>query len=252
MGLPVILFVDIHQTGSHAVTLVGYSLRDVLHAQEEVFPSQASIPLRGLRIDKFYGHDDQFGPYVRMAVAAGARYTEKDFPITFTGSWKDDTGAELKLYPKVVVIPVYHKIRLTFLDVLQWLTRFHELLEIVLPDSGPGHVEWDAHLITTNEYKKRIKHEATLPKGLLESLLLLQHPRFIWYAGLWVEGVLVLELLIDATDMARSFPIYRATWRDAAVYGAIHPQLMDTNNEVWLAEILLPTFLELLRQADAP
>jgi len=123
------------------------------------------------------------------------------------------TGRILPLYPLVVIVPVYHKIRLTFLDVMRWIVRLDEVLQLVYPVGAD--YEWDVHLSLSNHYKKSLRDDATVEGTLKEKLLLTQHPRFTWRAALRIGESEVLELLVDATDFSRSFPFYLALWRRA-------------------------------------
>src|SRR5205823_5441414 len=100
-----------------------------------------------------------------------------------------------------------------FLDIHRWLTCLHR--NIIQFLNVPG-AEWDLHLITTNAYKSIVKN-SKVPTQQIEHLLYEHHPRFIWRAALYFGGTLALELLADATDMARSFPLYRAAWCDPNV-----------------------------------
>lgn len=187
--------------------------RDQQVRQTEVAAGESCVPMTGLRIDEFYGHDDQIGPFARVLVKPSETVGKDVYPVVFEGSWQDaSTGKHLTLRPKVAIVPVYHKIRVTFLDVQTWLTRLTSMLQLLFPP--PLKLEWNLHLTTTNQYKQLLKTSA-LTKDLIEPLLLQQHPRFIWRALLTIEGQPVFELLADATDMARSFPIYRAIWHDA-------------------------------------
>jgi hypothetical protein len=86
----------------------------------------------------------------------------------------------------------------------------------------------------------------------LGSLLLFQHPRFIWYAMLSINGAVALELPIDATDMARSYPVYRAIRRDADLYTAFDTVLNAPAHQAAIADILTLRFVSFLKQADAP
>ena len=114
-------------------------------------------------------------------------------PFCFESDWANpDTGRKLPLYPHVVIVPVYNKIRLTFLDVLAWLTRMTEVLKLVI--SSP--LEWDVYLTLSNEYKKLLRDERALDDNRLESILLMQHPRFIWRALLVVGGVRVADVAV--------------------------------------------------------
>ncbi len=174
MGLPLLLGVGVQGVGLHAVTLTGYSLRDKsVHSGEDVPPpgEPPCIPMPGLRIDEFYAHDDQNGPFTRLRVrhpppSPNPVTNRPDLPVFFEEDWIDpQTGKSntRALFPFVIIVPVYHKIRVTFLDVLKWLTRLHR--NVVQMLKVPG-AEWDLHLTTTNIYKKQI-FALNLPKQQL-------------------------------------------------------------------------------------
>ena len=167
--------------------------------------------MTGLFIDEFYAHDDQFGPFSRLKIGPSGQKGTLTVPVTFKGSWRErSTGKELTLYPLAVIVPVYHKIRVTFLDLQKWLERFTGLLwSLVFPGST---LLWDVRLTTTNALKAEVA-VSQLPASVREILLMRGHPRFIWRAALKLDGQLVLEFLADATDMDRSFPVYACVWR---------------------------------------
>src|ERR1017187_9065250 len=97
MGIPVVLVVMIGGIGFHAITITGYSAPLVAQRAEEI-PGVAAVPMKGRRIDKFYGHDDQIGPFARISIRqapAGA-----PSPIQFETSWVDkSTGQPRPVYP---------------------------------------------------------------------------------------------------------------------------------------------------------
>lgn len=206
MGLPVLLGVKIEGRGGHAMTLCGYSLNDHKVNQQEVAGGEPSIPLVGLRVDKFYAHDDQVGPFARLIVKPSA----SESPVLFEGQWKDKrTGKVLALQPVFLLIPVYNKIRVTYVDIADWIGRLHSVLGFLLEESS--NLEWDIYLTTTNEFKYTIKADRIL-KDDFERIVTRQHPRFIWRATLRGGTVPFMDLLADATDMSRSFPIYEQMW----------------------------------------
>jgi hypothetical protein len=235
MGLPVILGVSIEGRGRHAITVSGYSLRDTRVVGKEVVGGQSSIPMIGMRIDEFYAHDDQIGPFSRVRVNTIAANQKPDYPVVFEGSWTDkQSGKHLLFYPDVVIVPVYHKSRVTFKDILKWLTLLTEIHSLLFPQRD--QLEWDVHLITTNDYKKAIKKLPSLQETTKESLLLKQHPRFIWRAILRHNTVDILEVLADATDMGRSLPIYEMTWYNDEIKAIVNqfleaPQLQPLWDE---------------------
>ena len=152
MEIPVLLVAFVEDIGFHAITLNGYSLRNNRVNSSEVAIGDSSIPMVGLRIDEFYGHDDQIGPFARLKVGLSATHGSVTYPIVFGGSWKDkNTGLYLNIYPTAVIFPVYHKIRVTFLNVQTILTRLNSVFGLLGTFLGfPLDLEWDISLKTSN------------------------------------------------------------------------------------------------------
>jgi hypothetical protein len=241
MGVPVILIVDVEGQGRHAITLTGYSLKESrVHAQE-VAGTNTCIPMIGLRIDEFYGHDDQVGPFARLSIGPSAQ----TYPVLLHGDWKDEaSGKQLDLQPLAALIPIYSKIRVTFLDVQVWLTRLASVLDLI---ADPATIEWDLSLTTTNEYKGTVKGSTVLAAPDLDRLLLTPQPRFIWRALLRLSGIEVFELLVDATDMARSFPIFEAIWHHDEFRQGMNDLLAAPAMQLALTNTLTPRFLQFLK-----
>jgi hypothetical protein len=198
-GLPVILVVEI-EGALHAITLTGYSLSKArVHDYENAGPERA-VPMTGLRVSEFYGHDDQIGPHAHQIIKSPT-----GLPESLTGSWKDGTTYK-DLKPQGVLIPVYNKVRVTFLEALDWIGLLHSALGYLVPNDHTAF-EWDVYLTTTNDYKSGLHQQDVLDLKKVQALLLETQPRFLWRADLRVEGRGVLHILIDATDIARSFPL---------------------------------------------
>lgn len=216
MGLPVLLGMEIEGVGLHAIAINGYSILSQQHLKQEVSASDKCIPMTGLRINEFYAHDDQVGPFSRIQIQPST-VVRKTYPVIFEGSWTEQkTNKKLRMYPEVIIIPIYHKIRLRFIDVQILLTRLHDVLTSFLSTLNLN-LEWEISLSRSNDYKVAAKASHALYKGHIESLLMEPHPRFIWQALLRNNNQPTLELLIDATDMQRSFPVYQMIWHDDAV-----------------------------------
>jgi hypothetical protein len=201
----------------------------------------------GLRVDKFYAHDDQFGPFSRLWVKPSAVVQNRAYPVTFEGLWKDRfAGKVLQMVPEVVVIPVYNKVRLTFLDVQKWLTRLNDLVRLLVANAHD--VEWDVHLITTNDYKRSFHSSGMVDAPTIEKVLLTQHPRFIWRCVLTIGGSNICELLADATDMSRSLPTYFILWYDATFKSAIAQAVNAPKLQALLSKMLTARFADFLKE----
>lgn len=218
LGLPVILGLEIEGSGGHAVTVTGYSLRPTQSIPHEHEVTNAP-PLIGLRIDELYVHDDGVGPFARIAVKS--RRSDDDFPtsVYFEGDWVDAlTGRPRRLFPVWAIVPVYHKIRLTFLDLQDWIAQMNWACRQVTTDFS--HAEWAISLANVNEFKDQIR-SSVLPSATRERVLFSDFPRFVWRACLSLGGTPTVELVFDATGMTRSLPILDVLYYDAAFQSAI-------------------------------
>lgn len=248
MGLPVILGVEIEGRGGHAVTLTGYSLQQQRHLSREVADGAECIEMTGLRINEFYAHDDQTGPFSRLKIKPGGKGQKTVYPVVFEGDWRDKkTGEPVALYPDVVIVPVYNKIRVTFIEVQKWLTRFSYVFSVFV--QMEGQPEWDVQLGASNDYKRSIKEVKGVSADLLERLLVGQHPRFIWRAILKLGGMMIVEFLFDATDMDRSLPAYEAIWHHKQVKILLQEKFSSAELQDAFTQVLSPSFLKFLRES---
>jgi len=256
MGLPVILGVEIEKVGRHAIALTGYSFsRERQHKAETIElakdKSTQQVPLAGLHISALFGHDDQIGPFSRLKVISPACHSEGESnTIYLESTWIDpETKRILKLTPMQVIIPVYHKIRLTFVDVYRWVTVFLPALRYHFGNIEA--LEWDVHLTFSNDVKGLMRTSDLRKDAFLESLLVEHHPRFVWRAILKFGEIRLVELLFDATGFARSFPLYRVVWHNEDFASKMkwlleHPGLSPILNEVESLRINSVRFWEFL------
>lgn len=232
---PVVLVVEVENVGLHAITIAGYSLLKATFVEECPNAASTPPPMIGRRISELYGHDDQIGPFARIKVLPGRGAD----PVLYDGSWRDaKTQAFLKLRPLLAIVPLYHKIRVTFVDVQEWLSR----LSIVFRALSPQH-EWESWLVTTNELKESARR-GELP--LREELLFGSHPRFLWRNRLRMADKVVFELLVDATDMSRSFPVHRLVWHDEAIRRSVGVLVRAPSLKTLLQGLLTRQLLDLL------
>jgi len=238
LGAPVLLVVRIPDVGLHALTLTGFSLNPGAVLLLEGADPGKTPPLVGLRIDEFYAHDDQVGPFSRLKVIPPTAVGQT---VKFAGGWPNE------LTPVAIIIPLYTKIRLGYLEVLKWLWRLRGLISAISPG---GSVEWDLFLMTSNRFKSLARAgEAQVPSTELEAILMKGHPRFVWRGVFKRDSNLVVELLVDTTAMTDSFPIYRLWWHDDAVKASVQQLLKAKAVETALNELLTVRFADFLRAA---
>lgn len=241
LGLPVVLLVEIETQGFHALTITGYSMLKDRAISSEVGQGCVSPPFSGLRINEFYAHDDQIGPFSRLRIVPS---TSEDYPVFFSGSWEDSSGQSLRMNPRFLLIPVYNKIRVTFVDIQGWIQRFWTILEQVLTDLV--NYEWDTYLAASNGLKSELV--STL-RGhpAQETFLAMHHPRFAWRNSLKYKGEVVLDLFADATDMQRSMPFYYIVFYSSDLQSTIDRLISSPELESQLNQILTIRFMEFLR-----
>lgn len=179
--------------GLHAVVITGYSLG---HPQPSPF-SNSNILITASRIDKIYVHDDQIGPFARMGFAANNQMET---------AWPDSRGNKGNVYanPFMLLIPLYHKIRIPFQIVYEKLALFDAILEVL---RGPGFIplttklEWDIYLCEVNDFKTEISTNAFLDKKTKRDALLINMPKYLWRATGIDNGIQKIDVLFDATDI---------------------------------------------------
>ena len=209
-GIPVLLGIDIDGHGLHAVALTGYSLQPAPVRTSEGAGPGSKAPLTGRCIDELYAHDDGIGPFSRIKIVDKG----PGCPVTLEGSWPHPvTGAPAAMKPHVVIVPVYHKIRVTFVTASEWVTMLHFI--VTAAGAMPADGIWDVYLSDSNDLKLGLS--SGTPGDEAEQLLLRGHPRFVWYAALRSGDRVLAWMLADATDMDRSCPVYAIVWNDMAL-----------------------------------
>jgi hypothetical protein len=213
MGLPVVLGIQAKGHGGHAIALTGFSKQAKRVRNSE---RGTQVPMRGLRLDALYGHDDQAGPFSRISLVPTRRS-----PGVFLESqdYIDEiTGKPLELWPTVIIVPVYHKIRIRFPDVQGWITQAHRLFRLWL---NKVDLEWDVRLCMASDYKADLQTSDWLPVAIRDRGLRQDLPRFLWRATLWADGHAAVDLLFDATGLARTVPFVSASWLGEALASKI-------------------------------
>jgi hypothetical protein len=154
--IPVILGVLLCDTattvvmGEHAVAVTGFKLSGTPAAPL----TESGFRLRAARMQKIYAHDDQVGPFARMEfdgkqIEVNLGDGRGPAPVqTLSTSWRNDSGTttDVRAAPLIVLVPLYHKIRIPYEDIIQVVIDFHKFLATVPPLNeviGASQLEWD-------------------------------------------------------------------------------------------------------------
>lgn len=214
-GIPIVLKVMIDYDGFHAITLTGYRLAEEGPGFLELdkcsldLEKWAKPHLRGSRIKYLYAHDDQIGPFCKLQVKSASR---AGFQVVFKGTWKREDRSHSTLVPLEMITPVYHKIRVPFVSVLRLASRMGWLFDRL--GKGTDEIEWDIFLSSVNDYKREVVENPNGRLAFRSRLLEMNHPRFVWRARAYVGGEETCEMLVDATDMEKSFNLYAVMFFD--------------------------------------
>lgn len=199
--VPVVLGIDLIDTkpmfkhpsiGFHAVTIAGYSL----DTRKKTVPiGKSAFQLNASRIDKIYVHDDQVGPFARMEIRAH----DLDTQWIYKGDEK-----RVVAIPSILLIPLYHKIRIPFSVVFKLVNTFDAVLKAtfkIMPSGPKAEVEWDIYLTTVAKYKEEMLSNWSYTTTELRRVLLSPLPKYIWLATASIGGARQMDLLFDATNI---------------------------------------------------
>lgn len=279
-GLPVVLVIDIVGEGQHAVTIAGFSQQKARVFQKELprafYKVDANgkrvqdangnyienavsdfIPMMGLRINEFYAHDDGAGPFSRLIVKQPDSTLTYDMSSVawrtqFEGAWKDPaTGKPRALIPIAVIIPVYHKIRLTHDAVLGWVNRVNGLFQASGLQQTNDKIVWDIFITETKDYKSDVR-AMNLHEDRKAGLLLSSQPRFIWRAIFKIDDEAKAELLLDATSFARAFPVFAVNWFDADFANRAEAIIKTGQVNRLLTQSFVDLLLKEIEQRESP
>lgn len=235
-NLPIIMGLEVYERekgeeafsykGSHAVTIVGYSMNrgTFIKLESEI----DDIDLKADDINYFYIHDDQLGPYARTEITndnikikgapqnedSSERSANSHIKIKFFQS--APTDKERVYIPNLVMLGVYPKIRIPYIRVKNTCISFNErivdlfsggketsdALKKFINVSQKGFL-WDIKLTTVNDLKKRIINtdKTQIVSNRLD-LLSKSMPKYIWSAIAKDDSnKLLFEFLFDATDI---------------------------------------------------
>lgn len=191
MGLPILLFIQLEGLGGHLVTITGYR-------EAEAVPLRSiNISLLSDRIERFYVHDDQIGPFARIGFTHDGRLET---------AWPDGGNNWLncrKAILDAVSVPLIPDIRIEYEQVYEKVALFDQVLYGFLPDGED--LLWDVYLSYSNTYKEELRKQRHINYHHLNRLLKTLLPKYIWVARASLGGSTLLEMVFDATDLHTGF-----------------------------------------------
>jgi len=223
--VPILLGIDLYEKdgagfrfdGKHAVAVTGFHLRP----QKALPHGDTGFLLRASRVDKIYAHDDQVGPFARMVFDGIAVKKGKQDLMSLSTSWGQQSGnvGQVRAVPTLMLVPLYHKIRIPYEAVHDLVVRFDSFVESLRPIAPkflPRRLVWDIYLTTVNEFKTELLKTRALPKAYKREVLQQSMPRFIWKSSAVLGNRTIFDFLFDATDIEQGNLFLRAVEYDSA------------------------------------
>lgn len=230
-GIPIIFGIDLLKEvttekgksfnffGKHAIAVTGYSLDDnadyVPSAEDNAKQGDFPINLRASKIDKIYCHDDGIGPFARMELD-NAIVSCNDKPAvkgTIGTEWKrtaeNNKIVSVRARPDILLIPLYHKIRIPFATIVDSVASFNAILGAFI-ETGAEELEWDIFLSNVNDFKRSVFDSDRVNLIGREDILTSGAPKFVWRAIARKDNNILIELLFDATDLSQGKIFIRA------------------------------------------
>lgn len=196
--------------GSHSVVITGYRLGSEDLAINLVTP----YACQACNINKIYAHDDAVGPFARMrfdgTVVSGPP-DEGDLFSLSTSYHPGDFQGEMRFVPKTLLVPLYHKIRIPFDTIREVVTDFQIVVSAAVTTGrvDAENLLWDVYLTTVNDYKQEVRRNNRLSAGARIEILRRSLPRFLWRAKATCRDGVLIDLLLDATDIEQGYCFVR-------------------------------------------
>jgi len=184
--------------GHHAITITGFCLGD-----KYIDEFGVGFYLTSSRIIKLYVHDDQVGPFARLSINGDEiDYSGKKIKV-LASSWFDDNReiGNVFIGPKILIVPLYHKIRIPFNQIIHIGYQFNKLYNTIRDKYSLPYIFWGLTLTQVTDLKESIYNHPKITPAKRYELLTKPLPRFIWKLNCCIIGLGELDFLFDATDI---------------------------------------------------
>lgn len=206
-GIPVILGCRLKNIdtntyiGFHAVSITGFNI-------DKINQSNSYINLFSNNIDKIYVHDDQVGPFAMCEIKneeVEVDFNSKrkvNYPYYLSSEWQDknNKSGNIVIIPELVIVPVYHKIRIQIDDMITNISRLAKRIANKL-DIDTNIFNWDLELSTIEKFKTQLIKDMNAKSNDKERILTRNLPKYIWVAKLSIDNKLSVTYIFDATDI---------------------------------------------------
>ncbi len=206
-GIPAVLVIHEASGEYHAVTASGYRLGDDEEAAADiqVLPEKGA-ELRSKGISRLYVHDDRFGPYVRMQLAAPADDdSETSLMRVGPGSGDPATGAGGKVY--FALFPLYPKLRLTARELIGLGLDMLPVVRYLLSEEERIKLNAEVFFIHGGAYQKQlVSLGVEEPRRIERFVSEIALPRYVGIVRFQIDDAALVDVVCDTTDIQRHYP----------------------------------------------
>lgn len=199
----------------HAVTINGFSFEN----GNADIDFRDRLKLISTRMTQFYAHDDQLCPFTKMVFENGYILPNKVKTTWLSDDKKRKPAEQQKLEQYKVadieslIIPLYHKIRINYNDILSEVQKFAKLLNNAMTYFYKRNnttfipFEWDIFLNEVTEFKRDVLSMPSFEKK--QDILQCGFAKYLWRAQALAiakdeqnvnKKEIVMEIVFDATD----------------------------------------------------
>lgn len=189
IGIPIILVVNVpngHSYGLHAITVSGFK-----QSSPVGIAPRTDITWLSDNIEKFYAHDDQWGPFARIDFQNDAEL------IT---PWTLLIAPTQPTYVTNIVVPLYPKIRISYEDIEAIVLGLDAILTLFFDNKIVADLVWDIKIDFSENHKSRIKVSSLDAIEKVKRITKSQ-PKYLWIATCYIGQFKILEFTFDATDV---------------------------------------------------
>ena len=190
IGIPLILVIGVpngRTYGLHAISVPGFK-----QSPPAPIATTPAISYWSDNIEKFYAHDDQWGPFVRIE-------WHNDFEMVT--EWNDGTR---RTYVLQIVIPTFPKIRISYHDIEVIVLGLDRILTTIFGSSTVQDLVWDIRIDYSERYKQDIIEldPKVFPNKLKH--LQMQLPKYVWIVTCYIGDKTALKFVFDATGLSQA------------------------------------------------
>lgn len=189
IGIPLIFVINVPNNGNyglHAIAVSGFK-----QTSPSFISPRTEISWLASNIEKFYAHDDQWGPFSRIEFL---NEFQIETPWTTFSQGKEPTIVTN------IVVPIYPKVRISYEDIEVIVLGIDTILTFFFDGSIVADLVWDIKIDYSENFKKSLK-SSTLEEEEILSRLNKSMPKYLWVATCYISEFKVFTFSFDATDV---------------------------------------------------